>query len=55
MIAGTVLLETLAGALAKMFGIGADTGRMYISAMRIISAGFVLQEPILHFRVFSGT
>ena len=50
MIAGTVLLETLAGALAKMFGIGADTGRMYISAMRIISAGFVFAGANIAFQ-----
>lgn len=50
MIAGTVLLETLAGALAKMFGIGTDTGRMYISAMRIISAGFVFAGANIAFQ-----
>ena len=50
MIVGTILLETLAGALAKMFGISGDTGRMYISAMRIISAGFVFAGANIAFQ-----
>lgn len=50
MIAGTILLETLAGVLAKMFGISGDTGRMYISAMRIISAGFVFAGANIAFQ-----
>ena len=50
MIIGTILLETLAGALVKMFGISGDTGRMYISAMRIISAGFVFAGANIAFQ-----
>ena len=41
MLAGTVIVEVLAGSLAKIFGLSGETELLCISAMRIISVSFV--------------
>lgn len=41
MVAGTLLLETCAGAFAALFGLSGAAGTMCISAMRVISLSFV--------------